>query len=236
MANTHTVIAALKFQGGVVIAADSQLTEPLVQVRWPIEKVDQVEQQPLVIGFSDSLGMGQRARAALGDGSFRATTFQKRERVQSLLDAKLDAIHEQIKKVSKPPGTTWPEIGLTALAAFWADGQPEILDRDCNADSCFHECFHAIGSGGATAYAVYNTIGGKAHLPFVDEPKALMAMLRIIRTAIRVDMMGVSEPITAFIISGAKVRKLSEEEIGAHMQAVKAWEDGEQERFREMKL
>jgi len=237
MANTHTLIAALKYQGGVIISSDSQVSDLAIRVRWPIEKLAQVGQHPLVVGFSDSMGRGQRARAALGDGSFRSTTFDKCERVQSLMDAKLLPIYDEIKKLSRvPAGCQLPEIGLSALAAFWAGGEPHILEREMNCDSCFHSCFHAIGNGGPTAYAVYNTLGGKDELPQLEERKALMAMLRIVRTSIRVDVAGVSEPVSVFIISDGKVRRLSEDEVIANMQAVKEWEQGERDNFRRMRL
>lgn len=237
MANTHTLIAALILQGGVIIASDSQVSDVAVRVRWPIEKLAQIGQHPLVVGFSDSVGRGQRARAALDGGSFRSTTFQKPKRVQSLMDTKLMPIYNEIKNLSKPPlGRTFWEIGLSALAAFWAGGEPHILEREMNCDSSFHSCFHAIGSGAPTAYAVYNTLGGKDELPQLEERKALMAMLRIVRTAIRVDVEGVSEPVSVFIISDGKVRQLSEDEVIANMQAVKEWEQGERDNFRRKRL
>jgi 20S proteasome alpha/beta subunit len=238
MANTHTLIAALKYQGGVIITSDTQVSDLPVQVRWPIEKLAQIGQHPLVVGFSDSMGQGQRARAKLDDGSFRSTTFEKPERVQRLMDTKLLPIYDQIKNLSRvPPGPHQiTEIGLSALAAFWAGGEPHILEREMNCDSCFHSCFHAIGSGAPTAYAVYNTLGGKDELPQLEERKALMAMLRIVRTAIRVELMGVSEPLSVFIISDGKVRQLSEDEVMPNMQAVKEWEQGERDNFRRMKL
>ena len=206
MANTHTLIAALKYQGGVIISSDSQVSDLVIRVRWPIEKLAQVGQHPLVVGFSDSMGQGQRARAALSGGSFHATTFQKTERVQNQIDTKLLPIYDKIKNLSKlPPGLHYlPEIGLSALAAFWAEDAPHILEREMNGDSCFHDCFHAIGSGALTAYAVYNTLGGKDELLQLEERKALMAMLRIMRTAIRVEIEGVSEPVSVFIISDGK--------------------------------
>jgi len=40
MSESTTIIAALKFEGGVVIAADSQASDPVAQVRWPVEKLD----------------------------------------------------------------------------------------------------------------------------------------------------------------------------------------------------
>lgn len=63
-----------------------------------------------------------------------------------------------------------------------------------------------------------------------------MAMLRIVRAATRVDIAGVSEPVSVFIISDGKVRQLSEDEVIANMQAVKEWEQGERDNFRRTRL
>jgi len=99
-----------------------------------------------------------------------------------------------------------------------------------NGDTDFHQSFHAIGSGGSTAYAVYRTLGGP-NLTTLDESKALLALLRIIRTAIYIDVAGVGEPVSVFVIKAGKVRRLSEPEVDANMELINRWCEKEQERF-----
>ena len=158
MPDSNTVIAALKYQGGVLMGADSQVSDLVVQVRWPIEKLSQVQQHPLVIGLSGSMGRGDRAREALDATGFRSTTFDKKDRVQGLIEGSLTPVYEGIQKASKPPGAGIHEIALTGLAVFWAEGEPHIFETEFNGDNSFHQSFHAIGSGGSTAYAVYRTL------------------------------------------------------------------------------
>ena len=200
-----------------------------------MEKLVQVGSQPLVIGLSGSSGRGDRARAALGEAGFRTTTFEKKERVQTMIENTLRPIYEGIQRDSKPPNKGYNEIALTGLAGFWAGGQAHILECEHNADSCFHQAFHAIGSGGATAYAVYRTLGGP-RLASLDEDRALVALLRIIRTSIWVDVMGVAEPITAYSITEAGTRKIAAAEIEANVELVARWEDEEQRRFFEQEI
>jgi 20S proteasome alpha/beta subunit len=89
MAESATVIAALKFQGGIVIGADSQASDLVIGVRWPVEKLDRVGEHPLVVGLSNSMGMGQRARREIENLDLRATTFRKPETVQAAIDRAL---------------------------------------------------------------------------------------------------------------------------------------------------
>lgn len=231
MALSTTVVAALKFKGGVVVAADSQVSDPVVQVRWPMEKLDRVAAHPLVVGFSGAGGQGARARQALGDAGFRTTTFEKRDRVQTMIENTLHPIYDHISKISRPPpGADVYAVALTGLAAFMSADEPYILECELNGGTCFHEYFHALGSGGNTAYAVFRTLGGPK-LAGIEEAKALMAMLRIMRTAIGVDFVGVSEPISVFVLNTSGVRRLTEDEVQAHLEAVDEWEAEERDRF-----
>jgi len=227
---SQTVVAALKFQGGVIIAADSQVSDFSVGVRWPMEKLEQIGKHPLVVAFSGSHGRGERARVCLQEADFRPTSFDRCERIKAMIDAKLRPIYQEIQENSKPPREDIHEIALTALAAFWAEGKAHVLEREMNGDTDFHQSFHAIGSGGLTAYAVYKTLGGPK-LTTLDERKALLALLRITRTAIYVDVAGVCEPVSVFVIKAGRVRRLSEPEVDANMELVSRWCEKEQERF-----
>jgi len=230
MAQSATVIAALKFSDGVLIAADSQASDLAAQVRWPVGKVVRIGQHPLVVGFGGSMGMGDRAKKAIADLGLRPTTFKKCELIQAAIDRALEPIYEAIQTNNKPPAPNVWAIGLTGLAVFWAGDAAHILEREINGDSCFHNCFHAIGSGSQTAYAVYRTLGGR-RLVEVDERRALMALLRVLRTSVDVEVFGVSEPFSAFVVTAKGVHQLIQDELQPHLQAVGEWESDEQERF-----
>lgn len=230
MPDSHTVVAALKFQGGVVIGADSQVTDIAVSVRWPMDKLEKIGNHPLVVGFSGSGGMGVRAREALQKASFGTASFRRKEGVRTVLDGALQPVYKAIQDNSKPPTAGFHEIALLGVAAFYAGGEPHILEREFNCDSFFHTSFHAIGSGGQTAYAVYRTLGG-TELCKLQEGKAKLALIRILRTAIRVDAMGVSEPLSLFVVSEKGAREVQQDEIQPDSLAVAKWEERDRQRF-----
>ncbi|MCH7836641.1 MAG: hypothetical protein IH864_07215 [Chloroflexi bacterium] len=229
MSQSTTIIAALKFQGGVVIGADSQVSDLIARVRWPLEKLDRLPAgQPCVMGFSGSLGRAQQARAALDARPLHANQFRKRELVRAALERCLSPVYEAIENASHPPREDVPRIALWALAAMWAEDAPQILEFEINGDNSFHDSFHAIGSASATAYAIYRTLGG-TRMSELEEAKALMALIRIIRTCVNVEMWGISEPVAFWLVGPNGARTLSEDELQPHLQAVDEWEKRERE-------
>ena len=226
MGTSSTVIAALKYQGGVVIGADSQASDQVARVRWPVEKLDRVANCPCVIGFSGSVGMAQRVRSEVEQQQLRAATFDRRDRVRRALDGCFAPVYETISRTSHPPTRGVPQIALWSLAVYWAEEAPHILEYEINGDSSFHESFHAIGSASQTAYAVYRTLGG-SRLTSVDQPKAILVMLRILSTCVGVEMSGVSEPLSAWVIGPDRASRVSPDEIEAQIQLIDAWEERE---------
>jgi 20S proteasome alpha/beta subunit len=228
MPASTTVIAALKFQGGVLIAADSQASDMTAGVRWPVEKLDRLPNLPCVIGFSGSVGKGDIARQRLADARFHTNTFAKSERIQAAVRTVLSPIYQDIKNESYPPGTMIPDIALWGLTAMWAENDARILEFEANGDSSFHDHFHAVGSGSQTAYAIYRTLGGR-RLSGLDQPRATSAILRILRTCVDVEMWGVSEPLGVWVLTATSVRKFGPDEIQTHLQGVDEWIEREQE-------
>lgn len=233
MAESSTIIAALKFQSGVAIASDSQVSDLVARVRWPMEKLDRVGNHPLVIGFSGSVGRAQRARKNLEALNLHASQFKKRELVQSAIDKALKPIYDEIKNQVKvgaqQPDPVWDVI-LSGLAAIWASDAPQILELEMNEDSSFHEYFHAIGSASQTAYAIHRTLGG-SRLISLTEQNAIWAILRILRTCVDVELAYVSEPLSVWIVARGGVRPLTQDEIQAHLQSVGTWEEQERSAF-----
>jgi len=229
VAQTATIIAALKFQDGVVIASDSQTSDPVAQVRWPVEKLERIGDKPLVLGFSGSVGVAQRARRGLEETTLHPNTFNKRHLVQDAMDRCFAPIYKKIREDIHPPIDIW-QVALWGLSVFWAENAPQILENEPSSDSSFHDYFHAIGSAAKTAYAIYRTLGG-AQLCTVPERLALLAILRILRTCVDVELWGVGEPLAVWIVSGGQARKVSLDEIQAHLQTVDAWEEVDRSNF-----
>ncbi|MFC1937857.1 hypothetical protein ACFLWY_04815 [Chloroflexota bacterium] len=230
MAESTTVIAALKFQGGVVIAADSQASDTVAEVRWPVEKLDRIGMHPCVLGFSGAVSRAERARNKLNSTPLHPNMFDKRERIEGAVYKCLSPIYKEIKQANEGANWGYYLTSLWGLMALWAEEAPHILECGINGDCEFHEHFHAIGSGSKTAYAIYRTLGGK-RLCSLDERWAVPVILRVLRTCVDVEVWGVSEPIFVWVISTGRARELSADEIQAHLQTVDEWEQGERSAF-----
>jgi 20S proteasome alpha/beta subunit len=230
MAESTTVIAALKFQGGVVIAADSQASDVASDVRWPVEKLDRIGSHPCVVGFSGAVSRAEHARGKLNSTPLHPNMFDKRERIQGAVYRSLSPVYDEIKRANECAKQPFYLTSLWGLFTFWAEGTPHIFECGINGDCEFHQHFHAIGSGSKTAYAIYRTLGGN-ELCTLDERWAVPVVLRILRTCVNVELWGVSEPIFVWVISGGKARQLTPDELQVHLQTVDEWERGERSAF-----
>ena len=56
-------------------------------------------------------------------------------------------------------------------------------------------------------------------------------MIRILRTTIGVEIQGVSEPISLWVVRKDELHQLSIDELQPHMQAVSTWEEQERRMF-----
>ena len=227
MPTSSTVLVALKYRNGVLVGADSQASDAVAEVRWPVQKVRRVGSHPLLLGFSGSVGTSDRAFERLATAKFRPTTFEKRGRLQEFLDRELRPEYESAAK-RQSPAPNAHRIGIWGIAAAWVEGQGEILEYELSGDSSWHEHFHAVGSGARTAYAVYRALGGK-ELCRLSERTALTAIVRVLQTAIAVDVAGVSEPIDVWRVNADGVKRLGEGEVNTHAQLVDEWERRERE-------
>ena len=224
MAKSSTVIIALKFSKGVIIAADSQATDQIGGVRWPVEKLSRINNLPIVVGFSGNTGISGRAREALQSSLRHRTQTDKLSRIRNNISKCLDPYYDEIKgKNSKVPPDSFLEIGLWGLVACWSEQSPHIIEYELDGDHDVHQWFHAIGSGTSTAWRTL----GERNLVKLDERKALWVALRILRTCIGVEMYGVSEPLHAWVVTEKGTRRVSEDERNAHFQAISEWEQRE---------
>ena len=227
MPASSTVLVALKYRDGVLVGADSQASDPAAMVRWPVQKVSQIGSNPLVVGFSGSVGTSDRIFERLAEAKFRKTTFEKRRRLQDFLDRELRPEYEAVR-LRKNPAPGFDPPGVWGVAGTWVQGQGAILEYELSGDSSWHQYFHAAGSGARTAYAVYRVLGGRA-LCKLSERTALTAAIRILETAIAVDIAGVGKPLDVWRVNAAGVKRLGEGEVNAHAQLVDEWERRERE-------
>jgi 20S proteasome alpha/beta subunit len=228
MSSSETVIAALKFKCGVVLAAYSQVSDPVGKVRWEFEKLDRIGTVPCVVGFSGSVGRVQRARRTLNEARLDLGAFKKTDTILKVIDRVLTPHYQEIKERWANSPHNLFDVCLWGLCAFWAEGSPQILELEMNGDSSLHNSFRAIGSGSNSAYAVYRTLGGE-RLCDLEGGKALTAILRILKTSVSVDVAGVSDPYHVWVVSSSDTRKVSDEELNAHLQLLDAWIERERE-------
>ena len=196
MASSSTVIIALHFSSGIIMASDSQASDGAANVRWPIEKLEQIGTWPLVVGFSGSAGLSKAARADLTSFGWKPTTFKKIALVHRAVEAKVEKHYKAIRAKNTPDSPIkdfFGPVGLWGLASCWTNEGPSILELEASGGTDTHSFFHAVGSGANTAYAVWRTIGGR-ELAKLDEGKALHVALRILDTSVAVEVSGVSEP------------------------------------------
>lgn len=225
MAGSATVIAALRHRDGVLIGADSQASDLNANVRWPVTKLRRVGGLPLVVGFSGSMGTAERIFDTLAAANVRPNQLDRKLRFQTFLDGLVKG--EFMAAIARGIDPNMP-LRMWGLAAACVEGEARILEYEATGDSSWHDHFHAIGSGAGTAYAAFRTLGGR-DLCRLSEGTALLAMLRILRTTIAVDMWGVSDPIHVWRVTCAGASEVTETELNANKQAVDEWEQRDRE-------
>ena len=225
MASSSTVIIALRFSDGIIMAADSQVSDLAAGVRWATEKLERIGQWPLVIGFSGSAGMAKAARADISAFGWRQTTFKKIALVHKAVEDKVKRHYAKVREAHTPDSPIklfLGEVSLWGLASFWTDEGPVILELEAHGGTDTHLFFHAVGSGANTAYAVWRTIGGRA-LAGLDEGRALHVALRILDTSVSVEQSGVSDPFQIFVITASGARRVSASQVNALVETMDEW-------------
>ncbi len=173
------------------------------------------------------MGSAERIFDALDAAGIRPNQLDRKARFQTFMDGLLKP--EYVAAAARTANPYQP-IPIWGLAGGCIERETRILEYEASGDSSWHEHFHAIGSGAATAYAAFRTLGGR-DLCRLSERTALLALLRIIRTTIGVDMMGVSDPIHVWRVTCGSASELPDDEVNVNLQAVAQWELEERERL-----
>ena len=218
---SSTVIAALQYDAGVVIGADSQTSDPIGRVRWQSRKLEQIASRDLIAGFSGHVAVIQKLQAAIDQrfASSRHTTFDKLDRVINNIHSALQPVYEAQSK--KHPTASFDSIWKVAavgIAVCWAEGEPHILEIEHNGEIDRHAHFRAVGSGSVSAYAVWKAFGAE-RLSQSSEGMALQIMWRILNVCIETEIAGVGEPVTMWAITENKTRQIQSTELDAIKQA-----------------
>jgi proteasome beta subunit len=224
-----TVVLALRCADGIVLAADSQITDSARGLSYPSQKLHR-------FGDTGAWG-GSGARAVLlelerdfdaGAAAVLASDDVGRavqERVVPLLRHHYETFIETV------PGE--PSSGATpatyVLVAGYAGGVPFIVDIDPHGLIGRYEAagFHAIGSGSAMAQQAGALL---AHFQMADRDvdHGVLVAVRVL-DALRITSPSVGGPVDVFRITGDGAAALSEEDLERVRERVRRWSELENE-------
>lgn len=224
-----TVVLALRCSDGIVLAADSQVTDSARGLSYPSQKLHP-------FGATAAWG-GSGARAVLVE--LEALFVERAESVLAA-DNVGRAVQEQVVPllrhhyemfVEHVPGET--QSGATpatyVLVAGYAGGVPFIVDVDPHGLIGRYEeaGFHAIGSGSAMAQQAGALL---AHFQMTtrDVDHGVLAAVRVL-DALRLTSPSVGGPVDVYRLTPEEARALSEKDIERVRKRVRRWAELESE-------
>jgi 20S proteasome alpha/beta subunit len=222
---TMTVVLALRCADGVVLAADSQITDGARGLSYPAQKLHP---------FGDT--------AAWGGSGARAVLLELEESFDGAAAAVLGsdnvgrAVQERVVPLLRHHYETFiPEVpgeapsGATpatyVLVAGYARGEPFIVDIDPHGLIGRYEevGFHAVGSGSAMAQQA-GALLAHFQLSGRDVDHGVLVAVRVL-DALRVTSPSVGGPVDVYRLTDSDAVSLSEEDVAAVRERVKRWEE-----------
>ncbi|MCV7279927.1 proteasome protein [Mycolicibacterium flavescens] len=223
-----TVVLALRCADGIVVASDSQITDPVRGLSYPAQKL-----HPL------------GGRAAWGGSGSRAVLYDLERIFADEADAILEApevghaLQDRMLPVLKrhyanfitdvpetPPGAT---PATYVLAAGYSDGEPFIVDVDPHGLIGHYEeiGFHAVGSGSPMAQQAHALL---SHFRMAERPVdyGMVAALRVL-DALDTSSPSVGGPMDLCRITPEGAQHLDDDEIAGLRDRVGRWIDMEQQ-------
>lgn len=231
-----TLILALACAEGIVVAADRQATFASAgqPTRVTEDKLWQLGDAPVVVGFSGVVGIAQNINAALDKPPKK---YQKQSIVKSRGE-----FNKRISKVLKDAQRHFVRIDPKAgepecdtLIAGYTEGEPWILEINRNgiAEQHEHRGFHAIGSGEVFARFACAFMYEKEVRNLGLFPAQALAY-RTIATAIDVAAWGLGGPIQMWVVDSKDVCRMDERQLQAVRDAVELWKKNERESLIEV--
>lgn len=222
-----TVVLAVKCADGVVMAADSQVTDSARGMSYPAQKLH-------AFGTHAAWG-GSGARSVLGELQeifaedavaildSRDVSRELQERVLPVLKHHYDNFIEEI-----PGEETAGTPSAYVLAAGYAHDDPFIIEVNPNAMVSHHEevGFHAIGSGAPMAQQAGALL---AHFRMTERPVeyGVLAAVRVIDAlALTSPSVGAEVDVARIVPEGAT--HLEPDEVEEVREQVKRWTEQEQ--------
>jgi proteasome beta subunit len=224
-----TVVLALRCADGLVLAADSQVTDSARGMSYPSQKLHP-------FGETAAWG-GSGARAVLME---LEDVFDRSAAAVLAADNVGRAIQEQVipllrhhyeNFIEQVPGeqASGATPATYVLTAGYAHGAPFIVDIDPHGLIGRYEAvgFHAIGSGSAMAQQAAALL---AHFQMTgrDVDHGVLAAVRVL-DALRITSPSVGGPVDVYRLTPDKMDALSEDDIERVRERVRRWEKLESE-------
>jgi 20S proteasome alpha/beta subunit len=151
-----TLVIAVGCSDGVILAADSAMTDSEIGSQQMAEKISQIRNLPMLMGFSGSVGLLQKVEEDLQTFQQKTTPKRIRQHVKELVLPEL-ALSTKWHAPYPQQGFHQPPVCILLLAGV-LNGEPWILEieRD-GSDQMFGPkmgSFAAIGSGKNWAQAI----------------------------------------------------------------------------------
>jgi proteasome beta subunit len=228
-----TVVLALRCADGVVMASDSQITDPVRELSYPAQKL-----HPL------------GKRAAWGGSGSRAVLHDLEQVFGDEADAIVEApdvgraLQERVLPLLKhhyatfikdvPGGKPGATPSTYILAAGYADGQPFIVDIDPHGLIGHHEeiGFQAVGSGAPMAQQAHALL---AHFRMAERSvdHGVVAALRVL-DALDAASPGVGGPMDICRITPESAQHLDEQAVAEVRRRVDRWVELERRALDEL--
>lgn len=228
-----TVVLAVRCADGLVLGADSQVTESDRGMSYPARKLHE-------LGECAAWG-GSGARAVLAELEVRFAEeaediLGSPDVARALQERTVPSLrHHYEQFIEDVPGE---DVAGTpsayVLAAGYANESPFIVKVDPTGLVTRYESvgFHAVGSGAPMAQQAAALLG---HFQMIerDVDYGLLAVVRVLE-ALRVSQPNVGGPLDLFRIAPDGARRLEDDEIDQFREQVHRWEEAEQRALDEL--
>jgi len=228
-----TVVLSMRCEDGLVMAADSQITEGSSNVSFPAQKLHH-------LGDHAAWG-GSGARAVLFEvehifNNDAAAIIESGDVGRALQERVIPVLrHHYENFIEDVPGATKGSTpSAYVLAAGYAEGAPFIVEINPNGMVSRYEDvgFHAVGSGAAMAQQAGALL---AHFRMTERSVdyGVLAAVRVLDTLSRTSP-SIGGPLDVCRIDPDGAHHLSEKEIDAERTRVQRWTDLEEQALNEL--
>lgn len=219
-----TLIVGIRCDDGVVIGADSAATDLQIGIKQPVQKIKQCKDCSILYACSGDVGLMQKINELLEANCIHKVTIRKtiQEIKKHVIPIQKQAI---VDHVPYPTQQYHAPPSLALLFTGVISSKPWIVEIEPNGNDTFYGDelgnFHAIGSGGAFAQAVFR--------PYLSITRDLnlgkTLAYRIIDDAIELSAMGLSHPIHIHTISShdGSIQEIDDDEKYAISDTCDIW-------------